>query len=88
MKSDSNSTKVIIEDDGKGYPKDVLNIIGEPYIKSIKSSEKSKSGLGLGIFIGKILLEKNYANILCRNSKMRSGAEVSIEWKNKNLANL
>jgi len=88
VKSDSNSTKVIIEDDGKGYPKDVLNIIGEPYIKSIKSSEKSKSGLGLGIFIGKILLEKNYANILCRNSKMRSGAEVSIEWKNKNLANL
>jgi len=88
VKSDSNSTKIIIEDDGKGYPKDVLNIIGEPYIKSIKSSEKSKSGLGLGIFIGKILLEKNYANILCRNSKMRSGAEVSIEWKNKNLANL
>ena len=88
VKSDSNSTKVIIEDDGKGYPKDVLNIIGEPYIKSIKSSEKSKSGLGLGIFIGKILLEKNYANILCRNSKTRSGAEVNIEWKNKNLANL
>ena len=88
VKSDSNSTKVIIEDDGKGYPKDVLNIIGEPYIKSIKSSEKSKSGLGLGIFIGKTLLEKNYANILCQNSKTRSGAEVSIKWKNKDLLSL
>ena len=88
VKSDSNFTEVIIEDDGRGYPKDVLNKIGEPYIKSISSSEKSKSGLGLGIFIGKTLLEKNYATILCRNSKTRSGAEVNIKWNNKNLLNL
>ena len=88
IKSDSEFTEIIIEDDGEGYPKDVLNIIGEPYIKSYKSSIKSKSGLGLGIFIGKTLLEKNYADILCRNSKTRSGAEVSIKWKNKDLLGL
>ena len=88
VKSDSNFTEVIIEDDGQGYPKDVLNKIGEPYIKSINSSTKSKSGLGLGIFIGKTLLEKNYANILCRNSKTRSGAEVCIKWKNESLINI
>ncbi|MDB3903686.1 ActS/PrrB/RegB family redox-sensitive histidine kinase [Candidatus Pelagibacter sp.] len=88
IKSDNDLTEVIIEDDGEGYPKDVLNKIGEPYIKSVKSSIKSKSGLGLGIFIGKTLLEKNYANILCRNSKTRSGAEVSIKWKNKDLLKL
>jgi two-component system, sensor histidine kinase RegB len=85
IKSDSDFTEVIIEDDGEGYPKDVLNKIGEPYIQSVKSSIKSKSGLGLGIFIGKTLLEKNYANILCRNSKTRDGAEVNIKWKNKDL---
>ena len=88
VKSDSDLTEVIIEDDGEGYPKDVLSKIGEPYIKSFKSSAKAKSGLGLGIFIGKTLLEKNYAKILCRNSKTRSGAEVSIEWKNKDLLSL
>jgi two-component system sensor histidine kinase RegB len=88
IKSDSDSTEVIIEDDGEGYPKDVLSKIGEPYIKSIKSSIKSKSGLGLGIFIGKTLLEKNYANILCRNSRTRDGAEVSIKWKNEDLLKL
>ena len=88
VKSDSNNTEIIIEDDGEGYPKDVLSKIGEPYIKSFKSSTRSKSGLGLGIFIGKTLLEKNYANILCRNSKTRSGAEVSIKWKNKDLLSL
>ena len=88
IKSDDNFTEIIIEDDGEGYPKDVLSIIGEPYIKSFKSSIKSKSGLGLGIFIGKTLLEKNYANVLCGNSKTKSGAKVSIKWKNKDLLNL
>ena len=88
IKSDNEITEIIIEDDGEGYPSDVLNIIGEPYIKSYKSSIKSKSGLGLGIFIGKTLLEKNYANILCRNSKTRGGAEVNIKWKNIDLLNI
>ena len=88
LKSDNDITEIIIEDDGEGYSKDVLRDIGEPYIKSYKSSIKSKSGLGLGIFIGKTLLEKNYANILCKNSETRSGAEVNIKWKNKDLINL
>ena len=88
IKSDSNFTEIIIEDDGAGYPKDVLSKIGEPYIKSFKSTVKSKSGLGLGIFIGKTLLEKNYANILCKNSKTRGGAEVIVKWNNKDLFNI
>ena len=88
VKSDNNFTEIVIEDDGEGYPKDVLRNIGEPYIKSYKSSIKSKTGLGLGIFIGKTLLEKNYANILFRNSETRTGAEVNITWKNKDLLNL
>ena len=88
IKSDVDITEILIEDDGEGYPNDVLRKIGEPYIKSYKSSIKSKSGLGLGIFIGKTLLEKNYASILCRNSKTRGGAEVNIKWKNKDLLNL
>ena len=85
IKSDNDITEITIEDDGEGYTNDVLRKIGEPYINSYKTSIKSKSGLGLGIFIGKTLLEKNYANILCRNSKKKSGAEVNIKWKNKDL---
>ena len=88
IKSDSDFIEITIEDDGKGYPKDVLNKIGEPYIGLYKSTEKTKSGLGLGIFIGKTLLEKNNANILCRNSQTRSGAEVNIKWKIKDLLNI
>ena len=88
LKSNNDLTEIIIEDDGEGYSKDVLRNIGEPYIKSYKSSIKSISGLGLGIFIGKTLLEKNYANILCKNSQTRSGAEVNIKWKNNDLIKL
>ncbi len=85
IKSDSEISEIIIEDDGPGFSKDILNKIGEPYIKSLRVNDKKKSGLGLGIFIGKTLLEKNYAKILFRNSETRGGAEIKIEWLNKNL---
>ena len=85
LKSDSEITEITVEDDGNGYPRDILSKIGEPYLKSNKSNDKSKQGLGLGLFIGKTLLEKNFANINCRNSKTRGGAEVVIKWQNKDL---
>ena len=88
IKTTNDFSEIIIEDDGEGYPSDVLNKIGEPYIKSLKSNVKSKSGLGLGIFIGKTLLEKNFASISCKNSKKETGAKVIIKWKNKDLLNL
>ncbi len=85
LKSDSEITEITIEDDGNGYPKDVLSKIGEPYLRTKDPAEKSKAGLGLGLFIGKTLLEKNFASINCRNSKTRRGAEVNIKWNNKDL---
>ena len=88
LKSDSEITEITVEDDGNGYPKDVLSKIGEPYLKTKDPIEKTKTGLGLGLFIGKTLLEKNFALINCRNSKIRSGAEVVIKWNNKDLFNI
>jgi len=88
LKSDSEITEVIIEDDGNGYPRDVLSKIGEPYLSTNYPQEKSQTGLGLGLFIGKTLLEKNFASINCRNSKTRSGAEVIIRWNNIDLFNI
>ena len=88
LKSDSEITEITVEDDGNGYPRDIISKIGEPYLKSNYSEDKSKEGLGLGLFIGKTLLEKNFAFVNCRNSKTRSGAEVNIKWKNKELFNI
>ena len=86
--SDSENSSISIEDDGQGFPKDILTKIGDPYIKSLQSENKSRAGLGLGIFIGKTLLEKNKAKLLIRNSETRGGAEIKIEWSNKDLISI
>ena len=88
LKSDNEFTEITIEDDGDGYPRDIISKIGEPYLKSNYSNDNSKQGLGLGLFIGKTLLEKNFASVNCRNSKTRSGAEINIKWKNRELFNI
>ena len=88
VKSNNEITEISIEDDGNGYPKDILSKIGEPYIKSSSDKKNKKAGLGLGIFIGKTLLERNKAKVICRNSKTRPGAEVIISWKNAFLKNI
>ena len=85
LKSNNKFTEITIEDDGNGYSSDVLSKIGEPYLIANNKKDKDKIGLGLGIFIGKTLLEKNFATIICRNSRIRSGAEVVIKWKNEDL---
>ena len=87
VKSDNQQSEISIEDDGPGYPRDILNKIGEPYIKS-EVGDQNHKGLGLGIFIGKTLLERNKAKVICRNSQTRSGAEVLISWKNADLKKL
>jgi len=87
INSDSEITEVIIEDDGGGFSRDILDKIGEPYIRS-KENNNNKLGLGLGIFIGGTLLERNFAKVTCRNSITRNGAEVIIRWNNKDLLGL
>ena len=77
----SSGKNLIIEilDDGPGYPPDVIKFIGEPYISSKSKKIKNKSGLGLGSFIGKTLLERKKASIEFDNIP-NSGAKVQITW--------
>ena len=90
LKSNDKNTEVIIRDDGPGFPKDLIDKhrLGEPYIRTADEAHISKYGLGLGTFIGKTLLEKNFASIIFKNSNITSGAEVIIQWKNKDLINV
>ena len=80
LETNKEEVKIQISDDGPGFPSDVYNIIGEPYIVSKSKQLKSKSGLGLGTFIGKTLLERKKASINFINSE-NSGALVEIIWK-------
>ena len=82
--SEDNQTTIEISDDGPGFPDDISKIIGEPYIASKVKKYKSKSGLGLGTFIGKTLLERKKAEIEFSKSEL-GGALVEITWKNSDL---
>ena len=88
LKSNNDFSEIVIEDDGEGYPNEILSKIGEPYLRSLNDKKKGQTGLGLGIFIGKTLLEKNFASLICQNSKTRTGAEVNIRWKNQDLSKI
>ena len=87
LKSNNSETVIVIKDDGPGFPKDLIDKqkLGEPYIRTTDEAHITKYGLGLGTFIGKTLLEKNFANINFVNSKTTGGAEVIIKWKNNYL---
>ena len=76
-----NGQEVLIRvsDDGPGFPEDILKVIGEPYISSKSPEFRSKSGMGLGTFIGKTLLERKKAKIDFYNSK-KAGAITEISW--------
>ena len=87
LKSNQKETEIVIKDDGPGFPKDLIDKhkLGEPYIRTTDNTYMSKHGLGLGTFIGKTLLEKNFAKINFDNLKNSSGAQVTISWINSDL---
>jgi len=80
LETNKNDFSVLISDDGPGFPQDIYNLIGEPYIASKSNKLKSQSGLGLGTFIGKTLLERKKAKINFSNNE-KEGALVEIVWK-------
>tara|TARA_A200000113_G_scaffold157896_1_gene142529 strand:+ start:1616 stop:2902 length:1287 start_codon:yes stop_codon:yes gene_type:complete len=87
LMSDLEKIEIKINDDGPGIPDDIIKKIGEPYIKSKSAELNSNSGLGLGTFLGKTLLEKQGAKLLFRRNNDLGGALVIISWSPKNLAN-
>jgi len=81
INSNQEYIEVSINDDGPGFPDDVVEKLGEPYIKSKSMLVKSNSGTGLGTFLGKTLLEREMANLSFSNKSNLGGASVSINWK-------
>jgi len=74
---------VTISDDGPGFPPEILSRIGEPYVTSRRraTSEGEESGLGLGFFIAKTLLERSGAALAFLNRHApEQGAVVRVRW--------
>ena len=85
--SDQKIIEIKINDDGPGIPEDIIGKIGEPYIKSKSKEVISNSGLGLGTFLGKTLLERQNAKLLFRRNSQLGGALVIISWSPNNFTN-
>ncbi|ACK49301.1 integral membrane sensor signal transduction histidine kinase [Methylocella silvestris BL2] len=82
---DLSRVKLVIEDDGPGFSPEVLSRAGAPYVTT-KTDRRLKSddgsGLGLGLFIAKTLLERSGATVLTGNVPApATGARIIVEWK-------
>ena len=88
LESSNKITEVKVCDDGPGFSEDILNVLGEPYIRSKNKIISSKSGLVLGTFIGKTLLERMKANVSFDKCPKINGAMVTIKWQTKDLLSI
>ena len=84
--SDNINLFILIEDDGPGFPEDIIKALGEPYIKSRSKISRYNAGLGLGTFLGKTLLERQSAIISFENESSLKGAKVKIKWRINDLS--
>ncbi len=77
--------RLTIADDGPGFAPNVIGRLGEPYVTTrarVQTSEADEtSGMGLGVFIAKTLLERYGASLRLDNRKAPdSGAKVEVVW--------
>jgi len=82
---DRRDVTVTIRDDGPGFQAGIISRLGEPYVTTRPQSERRggvpETGLGLGFFIAKTLLERSGARLSLRNARApKSGAVVEISW--------
>jgi len=74
---------VTISDDGPGFAPEIMDRIGEPYVRSSKRRRLNgeTTGLGLGFFIAKTLLERSGAIIEFENRTYPDrGAVIEVRW--------
>lgn len=80
----ADSVVVTISDNGPGFPPEVMDALGEPYVTTRPGRGKrdgEASGLGLGFFIAKTLLERSGASVNLENHVApAAGAIVRIIW--------
>jgi len=82
---DRRNVHLTIRDDGPGFQPGIMGRLGEPYVTTRPQASRRggvpETGLGLGFFIAKTLLERSGARISLRNARPpRSGAVVEISW--------
>ena len=79
--------RIVIADDGEGFPPNVLEQLGEPFVTTRAAPGDGEEapdehvGMGLGFFIAKTLLERSGATVSLENrSAPASGAIARVSW--------
>ena len=80
-----NQEKVALNDDGPGFPPEIIGRMGEPYVKGTRPQRKQaaseSTGLGLGFFIAKTLLERSGGHLAIENRVFpQRGAVIRVTW--------
>lgn len=91
----SNSGLIItIADDGPGFRAEIMDSIGEPYVTTRPAEmtdgvlDEDLTGLGLGFFIAKTLLERSGATVsLANRGGGETGAVVTVSWPRSFILN-
>ena len=97
---DDESLSVRIVDDGRGFAPQVINRIGDPFMRRRRKSQTHGTragyeGMGLGLFIAKTLLERSGAELSFANGRdpfdadegpgERIGAIIEARWRRERL---
>ena len=87
----SQHIQIIVSDNGPGFAMEVLDLLGEPYISSRhppgrENPGEKDSGLGLGFFIAKTLLERSGATLQLDNrTPPATGAIITLIWPRESI---
>ena len=84
---DKKEVLITIADDGPGFAPEIIGTLGDPYVTTRAAGQRSAitgkeaSGLGLGFFIAKTLLERSGAKLTFANRPPPlTGAVVRVVW--------
>ena len=77
-----HQVRIEVIDDGSGFSNEIFSLLGEPYVR--RSIDKEDTGLGLGLFISKNLINRSFGDIKFSNSN-KYGACVQINLEKKAL---
>ena len=82
-----DEVRIVIADDGSGFPPYVLEQLGEPFVTTRpahsfrQEAPDEHIGMGLGFFIAKTLLERSGATLaLANRPQPQAGAVVTVAW--------
>jgi two-component system sensor histidine kinase RegB len=82
-----DEVRITIADDGTGFPPHVLEQLGEPFVTTRaapgdgEDAPDEHTGMGLGFFIAKTLLERSGATIALANRSLpEGGAVITVTW--------